>query len=64
MMRTRAGANATSQAHLEPNGFHMDGDDDDDEDEEAHEPLKFTNVDHYIELHGHIIGMCLSPDHR
>ncbi len=24
----------------------------------------FDTVDHLIELHGHIIGMCLSPDHR
>ena len=25
---------------------------------------EFDTVDHLIELHGHIIGMCLSPDHR
>lgn len=25
---------------------------------------RFDSVDHMIELHGHIIGMCLSPDHR
>lgn len=25
---------------------------------------KFDGIDHSIELHGHIIGMCLSPDHR
>ena len=24
----------------------------------------FDSVDHLIELHGHIIGMCLTPDHR
>ncbi|KAK3088736.1 hypothetical protein FSP39_023151 [Pinctada imbricata] len=24
----------------------------------------FDDVDHTIDLHGHIIGMCLSPDHR
>ncbi len=24
----------------------------------------YDTVDHLIELHGHIIGMCLSPDHR
>ena len=24
----------------------------------------FDTVDHTIDLHGHIIGMCLSPDHR
>ena len=24
----------------------------------------FDSVDHLIELHGHIIGMCLSPDQR
>ena len=28
------------------------------------EPEKFDFIDHLIELHGHIIGMCLSPDHR
>uniref|UniRef100_A0A8D9BL72 F-box/WD repeat-containing protein 5 n=1 Tax=Cacopsylla melanoneura TaxID=428564 RepID=A0A8D9BL72_9HEMI len=25
---------------------------------------RFDSVDHIIDLHGHIIGMCLSPDHR
>lgn len=25
---------------------------------------EFDSVDHLIELHGHIIGMCLTPDHR
>lgn len=25
---------------------------------------KFDKVDHIIDLHGHIIGMGLSPDHR
>lgn len=25
---------------------------------------KFDSIDHVIELHGHIIGMKLSPDHR
>lgn len=25
---------------------------------------EFDTVDHLIELHGHIIGMCLSPDQR
>lgn len=25
---------------------------------------RFDAVDHVIDLHGHIIGMCLSPDHR
>lgn len=25
---------------------------------------RFDDIDHTIELHGHIIGMCLSPDHR
>lgn len=25
---------------------------------------KFDKVDHLIDLHGHIIGMGLSPDHR
>ncbi|CAD5122940.1 DgyrCDS11335 [Dimorphilus gyrociliatus] len=24
----------------------------------------YDDIDHLIELHGHIIGMCLSPDHR
>ncbi|XP_064650003.1 F-box/WD repeat-containing protein 5-like [Lineus longissimus] len=24
----------------------------------------YNDVDHLIEMHGHIIGMCLSPDHR
>ena len=27
-------------------------------------PEMYDTVDHLIELHGHIIGMCLSPDHR
>ena len=26
--------------------------------------IEFDSVDHLIELHGHIIGMCLSPDER
>lgn len=26
--------------------------------------LVFDEIDHYIDLHGHIIGMALSPDHR
>lgn len=25
---------------------------------------KFDKIDHLIDLHGHIIGMGLSPDHR
>lgn len=25
---------------------------------------KFNKVDHLIDLHGHIVGMGLSPDHR
>lgn len=25
---------------------------------------KFDKVDHLIDLHGHIVGMALSPDHR
>lgn len=25
---------------------------------------KFDKVDHLIDLHGHIVGMGLSPDHR
>ncbi|XP_014256657.1 F-box/WD repeat-containing protein 5 isoform X2 [Cimex lectularius] len=25
---------------------------------------KFDRIDHVMDLHGHIIGMCLSPDHR
>lgn len=25
---------------------------------------KFDEVDHLIDLHGHIVGMSLSPDHR
>ena len=25
---------------------------------------KFDKADHLIDLHGHIIGMALSPDHR
>lgn len=34
------------------------------EDSQPGSPLKFDEVDHLIELDGHIIGMCLSPDHR
>ena len=30
----------------------------------ANNEEKYDSVDHLIELHGHIIGMCLSPDHR
>lgn len=34
-------------------------------DEEDGEPREdFDSIDHLIELHGHIIGMCLSPDQR
>lgn len=25
---------------------------------------KFDKIDHLIDLHGHIVGMALSPDHR
>jgi F-box/WD-40 domain protein 5 len=31
---------------------------------DIHDPGDDDNVDHVIELHGHIIGMNLSPDHR
>ncbi|GAB1600846.1 F-box/WD WD repeat-containing 5 [Argonauta hians] len=34
------------------------------EDNQPGSPHKFDEVDHLIELDGHIIGMCLSPDHR
>jgi hypothetical protein len=30
----------------------------------ANEEDMYDSVDHLIELHGHIIGMCLSPDQR
>lgn len=28
------------------------------------EGTEYDEVDHLIDLHGHIIGMALSPDHR
>lgn len=37
---------------------------DDDDDQLLNADEKFDSVDHTVELHGHIIGMCLSPDHR
>ena len=35
-----------------------------DPDGEGIQDIEFDSVDHLIELHGHIIGMCLSPDQR
>ena len=52
MMTTDAGRNILER-EMEVNNGEEDTDHDD-----------FDGIDHLIELHGHIIGMCLSPDQR
>ena len=54
---------AARLAHLETKPQNQVESDDENEDM-GQNRQEFDNVDHLIELDGHIIGMCLSPDHR